>query len=206
MIIKKPVYYLIFLMVFLFSHPLNSYAQENGRDLLHSLQTKFNSLKNVSADFVEYTNGKKNLTGKFYYQKENRMRIELNNIVLVTDGISTWNYNKNQNKLIIDNYDPENNSILSLKNFIDVIPSKCSVKEKTGNRNIIELIPDSTELSFSNAEIKINSQNLIEELSINNKNGQIIKIVISNYKLNPGLSGSLFHINPPKGSKVIDLR
>lgn len=153
---------------------------------------------------MQYTDGKKNFSGKFYYQKEHKMRIELGGITLVTDGVSTWNYNKKQNKLIIDNYDPGNNSILSLKNFIDKIPSKCTVKEKSADE--IELIADSAGLSFSRAEIKINSQNLIEELTIENKNGQNIKIKIFDYKLNPALSETLFYLNPPKGSKVIDLR
>ncbi len=204
--IKNSVYYSTALILFFLFISVNTLAQENGKSLLHSLQIKFNSLNDLSASFVQYTDGKKNLSGKFFYQKENKMRIEINNIVLLTDGVSTWNYNKKQNKLIIDNYDPDNNSLLSLKNFIDVIPSKCSIKQKSGSSSVIELIPDSSELSFNNAEIKVNTQNLIDDLSINNKNGQTIKIVISDYKLNSGLSETLFHLNPPKGSKVIDLR
>lgn len=202
--LKKSVYYSTALIILFFSAFGSVSAQENGNKILHSLQTKFNSLKDLTASFVQYTDGTKNLSGKFYFMKENKMRLELGGMTLVTDGTTTWNYNKKLNKLIIDNYDPDNNSILSLKNFIDVIPSKCTVKEK--NSGEIELTADSSGLSFSKADIKINSQNLIGELTIYNKNGQVIKINFSEYKLNPGLSGTLFHLNPPKGSKVIDLR
>ena len=203
---KKIKYFVIFLIITLFVYPYNLYAQDNGQKLLHSLQSKFNSLNDVSADFVQYTDGKKNLSGKLFYMKEDQIRIDLGNLVLITDGKSTWNYNKKQNKLIIDNYDPGSASILSIKNFIDVIPSKCSVMQMKNSPAIIELIPDSAGLSFSKAQIKINSEDLIENLSITNNSGQTIKILISDYKLNSGLSKSLFHLNPPKGSKVIDLR
>ncbi len=187
-------------------YSVNVCAQAKGKDLLRSLQIKFNSLNNVSADFVQYTDGRKILSGKFYYQKENKIRINLNNDILVTDGVSTWNYDKKQNKVIINNYDSGSVSVLSLRSFIDVIPSKCSVKEKNGSGNAFVLIPDSSGISFKEAVIEVNPRDLIDNLSVLNGEGQNIKIVFSNYKLNQELPKTLFHLNAPKGSHIIDLR
>ena len=204
--IKKSGYVSILPFIFFIVYSFNVYPQTKGKELLHTLQTKFDSIKDISADFVQYTDGRKMLSGKIYYQKENKIRINLNNNILVSDGVSTWNYNKKQNKVIINNYDPNNLSVLSLRNFIDIIPSKCSVEEKNGSGNTLVLIPDSSDISFKEAVIKINSQDLIENLSILNGEGQNIKIVLSNYKLNQGLPKTLFHLNAPKGSHIIDLR
>ena len=46
-----------------------------------------------------------NFDGKFLFKKENQLRLELKNLIIVSDGKTNWNYNKKQNKVIITNYD-----------------------------------------------------------------------------------------------------
>ena len=83
---------LLFLMQPVFS--------QNSR-LLKNLQSSFDSLKDFSADFVQLNNGKVNIEGKFFFKKENKLRLELKNLIIVSDGKTNWNYNKRQKKVIM---------------------------------------------------------------------------------------------------------
>ncbi len=184
-----------------------SFSQNSGEQLLKTLQNKFNSISNLSANFQQTVNGKVNLAGVFFYDRQNKLRLELKNLTVVSDGVTSWSYNKKQNKVIISSYDPNDHSIISLKNIIDDYPSKCSVSggEENGN-NILILKPDKPGLNFKIAKIYVNSVNLIQKIILTDDNDVQVQIEFSNYKLNQKLNNSVFTFTPPKGSKVIDLR
>jgi|YelNatPaOPRAMG01_1025707.scaffolds.fasta_scaffold00304_45 outer membrane lipoprotein-sorting protein len=192
---------------FILSFILCSLLKAQINPQLKILQNKFNSLDNISADFVESSNGKENLSGKFYYQKENKLRLELKNITIVSNGTDTWNYNKKEKKLIISSFDNNDPSLLSIKNIVDIYPSKCKVENETaGSLNILIFTPKGNGLPFSSVKLWLNNQNLISKMIIIDNGGRTIQVDFSNYKLDEKLPSSLFKINPPKGSKIIDLR
>ncbi len=68
-----------------------------------------------------------NLKGKVYYKKENQMRFEFKNILIVSDGETSWNYNQKQNKVIITDYESEGNKILSMRQIIFEYPQDCDL-------------------------------------------------------------------------------
>ncbi len=184
-----------------------SSAQGKAGEQLKALQAKFNSLSDISADFVQYTNGKENISGKFSYKKEGKLRLELKNILVVTDGKTNWSYNKKENKVVISDYDPSDPSVLSLNRFINDYPSGCSVSAgvEKGSR-FLTLIPKTEKHKFKSVKMFINEKDLVDKLIIEDMNGNFITINFSDIKTNSGLSNSKFTFNPPKGSKVIDLR
>ena len=87
-----------FLIIIFFSF-ISIKAQDTH--LLKKLQENFNSLKDFSADLVQLNNGKINLEGKIFFKKENNLRLELKNLIIVSDGKTNWNYNKRLKKVII---------------------------------------------------------------------------------------------------------
>ena len=84
----------------------------------------------------------------------------------------------------------------------------CSVseKEESGGRIII-LIPNS-DSGINAEEIKIwlNKENLVKEINIKTNTGSLLEFKFSNYKTDQGLPDKDFSFNPPKGTKIIDLR
>ena len=182
-------------------------AQNEGEQLLKSLQKKFNSTTDVTAKFVQSTNGKVSLSGKFYYMKKNNLRLELKTITIISNGKTNWNYNKNENKVIISDYDEHDPSVLSLNNFINVYPSECNVELQDNNgQKVLMLTPQKAGLNFKNVKIWLDKVHLISKMIIDDPNDVLIQIEFSEYKLNTKLAVSLFTFTPPKGSKVIDLR
>ncbi len=198
-----------FLKTILFVLILSSvtFPQSSGNKLLLALQNKFNNLSGLTAQFEQSTNGTVNLAGKIFYNKGNKLRLELKKITIVSNGKTVWNYNKTQNKVIISDYDSSVPSILSIENLINIYPSKCTITETVnGNVKLLTLIPKQSALNFSKMILSVGDNNLIQKAEIEVPASGKIEITIKDYKLNTGIPGSEFTFTPPEGCKVIDLR
>jgi outer membrane lipoprotein carrier protein len=182
-------------------------AQDDAKALLKDIQNKFDSINDLSAEITQLVNGKINLEGKVYYKKENHLRFEFNNMLIVSDGETSWNYNEQQNKVIITNYDTEGNKILSLRQIIFEYPDECelSTYDSEGEK-VLQLIPQNNSLSFNSVKLFITDDNLISKVLIDDPSTGSIQVFLSNYKINKNLSDSLFSFSPPEGSQVLDLR
>ena len=182
-------------------------AQDDAKALLKDIQNKFDSINDLSAEITQLVNGKINLEGKVYYKKENHLRFEFNNMLIVSDGETSWNYNEQQNKVIITNYDTEGNKILSLRQIIFEYPDECelSTYDSEGEK-VLQLIPQNNSLSFNSVKLFITDDNLISKVLIDDPSTGSIQVFLSNYKINKNLSNSLFSFSPPEGSQVLDLR
>ncbi|MEO8399235.1 MAG: outer membrane lipoprotein carrier protein LolA [Ignavibacteriaceae bacterium] len=194
------------LMIFVFAvfFSSNIFSQENQNNLLSSVQEKYNSLSSLSANFNQALNGITKLTGKVYFAKGNKIRIELKNSTIISDGSTFWNYNKKQNKVVINNYDENDPSSFSINKIIFDYPSKCEVTDESG---VITLIPKiKSDLDFSKAQLWVNDNNLVEKVLIEDPSRGKIEFTLSIYKINQRISDNMFTLLPPEGTKIIDLR
>ena len=91
---------LISLLVLFYS--IVGFAQ-SAESVLKSLQNKFDSISDLSADVNQKSNGKSSLSGKLFFKKENKLRMEFGNQTIIADGTTSWNYNKKDKKVIISN-------------------------------------------------------------------------------------------------------
>lgn len=181
---------------------------DEGHKILKNLQDKFDKTDNFSVEFKQTTNGKALLTGKFLFMKEDKVRIEFRNSVLVSDGITNWSYNKKDNKVIISKNDESSASPFSLKKIIYDYPKECAISSEMGNGNqILVLIPNSnSSIGYNSIKIWLNDDNLINRMEMKDKADNLILIEFIKYKVNQKISESKFTFTPPQGSKVIDLR
>lgn len=198
----------IFLVFAILIFTVSVAAQENGQDLLKNLQDKYSGDSGFSADFVQYVNSSRKMKGKIYYKPENNIRLETNSAIIVSNGETNWNYNKKQNKVIISEYDESDASVLSFNNVLFDYPSKSTIEiiEKNDEEILVITPKNKQELNFSEAELWISKNDLINKLEIKDLNNTEIVIELSNYSFNRDLTDSEFSFAPPEGSKVIDLR
>ena len=196
---KKIIFILIFSLLTGFS---------NGQTMLEKVQKKFYSIKDFTADFVQKSDGALNLSGKIKFKQKDKIRIEVGNILIVSDGKTNWNYNKKTNKIIISNIEEETPSIFSINQLINNIPSKGMVSErKDSNYNIIKLeFNDSSGINLDFAELYFNNSYKIRKIFLEGIALGILEIDFNNYKENVGLKNSIFEITPSKGTEIIDLR
>ncbi len=197
---------IISLLLLLFFAKNNYY--ETGDKLLKNLQEKFNRVNDLSAEFNQSTNGKTILIGKFFFKKEDKLRIELKNSILVSDGMTNWSYNQKENKVIISKNDHSNASPFSLKKIVNDYPKECLISSETeGGNEVLILTPNSgSTISYKSIKIWINRENLISKIVLKDKADNLTQIDFSKYKVNQKISDGKFSFTPPEGSKVIDLR
>jgi outer membrane lipoprotein carrier protein len=183
-------------------------AQDKSKDLLDSVQKKYKSLTDLTADFKQSLNEKTSLKGKIFYSKGNKLRLELKNSTIISDGTVLWNYNKGQKKVVINNASGSDPSFFTTDKFLYDYPSKSGVTmEKEDNQDVLVLVPQKeSNLNFKKAKILVNQDYLIIRISVENLSGNNMNLQFSNYNLNRNLPESLFTFSPPEGTNIIDLR
>ena len=179
-----------------------------GEKLLKNLQDKFYKVKDLSADFKQSTNGKAILNGKFFFKKEDKMRIEFKNSTLVSDGATNWSFNQKENKVIISKNDEKNASPFSIRRVVFDYPKECVVTSEMNNgTEILVLTPNKDSyIGYSLIKIWMNKENLINRIVLKDQADNLIQIDFSKYKVNQKIADSKFNFTPTEGSKVIDLR
>jgi len=201
---NKKLFLICISLIFLFT---TSFAQEDAQTVLKNIQDKFESITDLSAQLTQSVNDKVNLKGKVYYKKENQIRFEFKNILIVSDGGTSWSYNQKDNKVIITDYESEENKILSMRQIIFEYPQDCDLSTyESEDQTVLELIPQDNEFSFNSIKLFIDGDNLITKALIDDPATGKIKIELSDYQLNKNLPDSFFQFSPPEGSQVIDLR
>lgn len=179
-----------------------------GDRFLKNLQDKFDKVKDLTADFKQSTNGKAILNGKFFFKKEDKLRIEFKNSILISDGETNWSFNQKENKVIISKNDESNASPFSLRKVVFDYPKECLVtSEMENSTKVLVLTPNKdSSIGYSSIKIWMNKENLISRIVLKDKVDNLIQIDFLKYKVNQKISESKFIFTAPEGSKVIDLR
>lgn len=183
-----------------------SFAQ-SAESVLKSLQNKFDSITDLSADVTQKSNSKSSLSGKLFFKKENNLRLELGNQTIIADGTTSWNYNKKDKKVIISNYDENGAGLLSINYLVYDYPKDCDLSlSSEGSKTVLILKPKSKKNSLGEVKLVISKDNLIEKTFITNQSAGTMEVNFSNYKLNQNLSDSKFTFTAPEGTTVVDIR
>lgn len=198
----------LFLMI-LFATTLNA---QTADEVIQKIQIKFSTVEDIKANFTQKIISALNeapitLTGKFYFKKENNLRIEVKNRIIISNGNTVWNNNNTMNKVIISNYEGDYTSF-SLPEIINSYPRLCE-KEIVSNQSgvkVIKLTPNDNQLSFKSALISVNENDIIEKVQITDFNNMEFIFGLDSIELNTKLSGQLFNFKPTEGVEVIDLR
>lgn len=180
---------------------------QSAESVLKSLQSKFDSITDLSADVTQKSNGKSSLSGKLFFKKENNLRLELGNQTIIADGTTSWNYNKKDKKVIISNYDENGAGLLSINYLVYDYPKNCDLSlSSEGSKTVLILKPKSKKNSLGEVKLVISKDNLIEKTYITNQSAGAMEVNFSNYKLNQNLSDSKFTFTAPEGTTVVDIR
>jgi len=190
----------------------NSFAQENAASLTRKLETQFLQAPAISAKFVLSGQGTITVTADM---KNNKLRIENGQALLISDGKTIWNYDKHANRVTIDGI--AKNSALkdpaSLFRFSSNY-SAALVKSK-GTAYTLELTPSNQLQSLLKAAGEL--QHILLDVKTSSKGVTIIKASASSSQGNAQVSGlkittlrsahaSDFIFKGNNATQVIDLR
>lgn len=185
---------------------------QTADEVVQKIQAKFSTINDLKANFTQkiYSSEKKKptiLTGKFYFEKDNNLRIEVKDRLIVSNGATVWNLNRSTNKVIISNYDNDYTSF-SLPVIINSYPDMCDkeIVERKPGVTEIKLTPKDDRLNFKSVLISVDKNDVISEVEINDFNNMKFVFELDSVQLNNKLSGQLFGFEPSEGVEVIDLR
>lgn len=197
--------------------PFVLFAQQSSSQVLKNLQNKYKTINTLSADFVQTgtLSGEKKLstaTGKLYFQKDDKYRIEFRNLEFISDGNTVWSYNKKNKKVIINDVNNNDASSFSLKALLFDYPSNSTVEQLPSEAvngtkcDVIRLNSKGGRQNFKSVKIWSDEMSIIRKAEITDKSGAVYAFELSNVKVNPSLNSGMFSFETPKGSEVIDLR
>lgn len=172
---------------------------------VEKLQETFDQIKYLQADFSQVSESYNAISGKFYFAKENKYRIELPHNIIISDGQSIWNHDISRKKVIISNID-EDPLAFSLRQYIYEYPSKCKItEEKKKDGYLLFLDASDTDLNFKSAKLWVTSNYLIQKILVIDFADNPFTLQFSNIKLLNSIDDSFFEFNK-KDIKIIDLR
>jgi len=190
---------------------------QSGKEIIESLRKKYASIDDAVVKFeqtVKYGVSKfeQSFSGTFYFKKKNKYRIETEQQIVVTDGVTSWLYSKVNNQVIIDKY-REDKDISSPEKFLlsisdEYIPVILRTERNEGKKiYILKLTPRDENSSIESAKIWIVEGDLqITRVEITDISGTVTTYSVKSIKINSGVEDSIFKFSIPSGVKVVDLR
>jgi chaperone LolA len=201
----KNIFRIIITLIFVFA--VTAFSQNNADKVMKELQLKFDKIKDLSAQFTQLTNGKSKLAGMLFIKKENKLRIDTKNLIIVSDGKTFWSYNKKANKVIISSYDENEPGVFSMKELVYDLPAESDIELSNDNgQRVLKLTPNSYAYNFDDIKLWLSEDNLINKVVLNDATMGKVEVRFSNYQLNQNLMDSDFLFTPPEGSRIIDIR
>jgi outer membrane lipoprotein-sorting protein len=181
------------------------FADYNMSSLFDALKNKYGNLKSVSATIY---NKADKIEAKMIAEKGNKYYINANDVILVSNGETIWNYSKKDNKVVIssvDSYDVKQSLDYIFFTFMtDFDP--VSMNDK-GKSYLLELVFNKKmNTTIDKLFLKINKKNLTIE-KIQMQSGYSVQTwEIKNLKLDPKIKDGTFKFKIPKDAEVVDLR
>ncbi len=201
----KNIFKIFITRIFVFA--ATTFSQNDADKAMKDLQSKFDTIKDLSVEFTQSANGKSKLAGMLFIKKENKLRIDTKNLIIVTDGTTFWSYNKKENKVIISSYDENDPGVFSINELVYELPDESDIELSNDNgQNVLTLTPNNYEYSFNSVKLWLSEDKLINKVELNDTAMGKIEVKFSNYQLNQNLKDSEFSFTPPEGSRIIDIR
>jgi chaperone LolA len=190
---------------------------QSGKEIIESLRKKYASIDDAVVKFeqtVKYGVSKfeQSFSGTFYFKKKNKYRIETNQQIVVTDGVTSWLYSKVNNQVIIDKYREDKDTSSPEKFLLSIsdeyIPVILRTERNEGKKiYILKLTPRDENSSIESAKIWVVEGDLqITRVEITDISGTVTTYSVKSIKINSGVEDSIFKFSIPSGVKVVDLR
>lgn len=193
--------------------------------LLKKVSEKYQSYKNISADFRLYIIRPKlkpdqderkltdTITGKVLLQ-QNKFRIDMNGQEIICDGKNVWTYIRDDKEVQV-NYYEESDDALSPSKIFNLFREGYlyGIKEKktSGGKNVtvIEMSPSGIKASYFKIDISIDpTAEQLTESKIYEKNGVRYVYKLNRQSFNTPIKDDTFNFDERRypGVKVVDLR
>jgi outer membrane lipoprotein-sorting protein len=221
MSLKAKTIYVIVTSLFLvaFAIPLVGLTQRGSlQDLLGRVDARLSSLQSLSASFdqtreIQLTGEKIHAKGRLYLKKPKEILLdytepERQKLLIKNSMVMIYLPSLNQvQRFNLDASKEEQDFFVfweplsNLENRFTIAPAR----QKDSRFRYVELVPKEEAAGFKKLVLGIDTSLLLPRvIEVEEASGDVVRMTLSNVKVNLGLSESLFELNAGKGVEVID--
>ena len=174
------------------------------------LQQRYGQLESLQASFVQTAGGQR-LQGTLSVRRD-AFRLDLGNQVLVTDGGTLWSYSRDDDQVVVQDYDPSRVgfSVGQLfTDYLDVFRVTAATKATIGGvaHDVLTLRPRTSGMSVRDATLYVRSSDAVPtRVRVHDTNGGTLAFDLRDVRRNVSLATSTFRFDAPSGTEVVDLR
>jgi outer membrane lipoprotein-sorting protein len=191
---------------------------ENALKVLDAMSAKYKQIGAYSADIVysllnESDGINEQFTGNITVKGEKYL-LELEEQIILNDGITIWTYLPDVNEVNIDNNNPDDEEISPSKiydAYKDGYKYLYVGDETIGGKKhaVIDLVPNDREAQFFKIKLFINASDYsLTKWTMYDKSGNLYNYSINNFNASINPADDIFEFDPAKypGVEIIDLR
>lgn len=189
----------------------------DARQILERVKRTYDSIKDAELEFsqrtmFEISKVEHQSSGTLLIKKQNKYRVEQQNSLLVTDGVTVWSYNPASKQVLIDKFKIDER-LLTPERVLTAAPkdyfSSVLGKEKVGKSEtvLLKLVPKDEDSMVRVMKVWVDESNwMFRKVEIEDVNGRVTTYTVSNIKVNIGVPDSRFTYQIPNGVEAVDLR
>ncbi|HHS12457.1 MAG TPA: outer membrane lipoprotein carrier protein LolA [bacterium] len=191
-------------------------ANPSARVILRNVENALTSATTMEVHFSEIffwemTGESHTLQGHLKIKGESRFRIETDDQVLVSDGRTLWTYSRPNHRVLIDEIDPKDNSLLPRQILFRYTKDYRAVREAdeaVGEVMCHRLVLTSAEASLiPQVRVWIDPKTwLPKRVEQTDLDGNRTLFDLRDLRVNEAFDDSLFLFEIPEGADVIDMR
>lgn len=174
------------------------------------LQERYGATESLRASFVQTAGGQR-LQGTLSVRRD-AFRLDLGNQVLVTDGGTLWSYSRDDEQVVVQDYDPARVgfSVGQLfTDYLDVFRVTAASRATIGGvrHDVLTLRPRQSGSSVRDATLYVRSSDAVPtRVRVHDTNGGTLAFDLRDVERNARLPASTFRFSAPSGTEVVDLR
>jgi chaperone LolA len=193
-------------------------AAQSVDDIVEEIQERYENLENLSAEFkqiesFQLTGSKNETTGKIYVKNGIQYRLETEDRVIVTDGLTVWTYSIFNNQVLIDRVKKDDASVLPRDLLFryprEYYASLLTTEDYNDEEHyVLKLDPkEETHGYIKTMKLWVNSDTyLISKIEYMDFNDNSSSFAIEKIDITTDLKESLFKFKAPEGVEIVDLR
>ncbi len=174
------------------------------------LQQRYGALESLQATFVQTAGGQR-LQGTLSVKRD-AFRLDLGNQVLVTDGGTLWSYSRDDDQVVVQDYEPARVgfSVGQLfTDYLEVFRVTGATKATIGGvaHDVLTLRPRQSGSSVRDATLYVRSSDAVPtRVRVHDTNGGTLAFDLRDVRRDVSLAASTFRFDAPSGTEVVDLR
>ena len=178
--------------------------------IARQLQERYGAIESLRASFVQTAGGQK-LQGTLSV-RDNAFRLDLGSQVLATDGTTLWSYSRDDDQVVVQDYDPARVGFSPGQLFTDYL----SVFRVTGasratidgvRHHVLTLRPRESGSTVRDATLYVRASDAVPtRVRVHDTNGGTLAFDLRDVQRNVSLPASTFRFDAPRGTEVVDLR